>query len=70
MPLPKVKAFANIIRIYGTKGAVADFNHKRIRDLGRPILAVKATHKGPRAATVNTKEGANLHRELPLCIGA
>ena len=41
-----------------------------MRNLGLPVLVIKASYEGPTTESTSTKEGANLHVELPLCIRA
>jgi len=48
---------------------VQDFNHKRLRECGEPVLAVRADNAGPGAAKVESDEAGNLRKVLYLAIG-
>jgi ATP-dependent DNA helicase PIF1 len=41
-----------------------------MRDLGVPVKEIKAQHTGTGAATADWERGGNLHKSLPLCLGA
>jgi hypothetical protein len=41
-----------------------------MRDLGLPILAIKASYKGPTVKSTSIKKGVNFYIKLPLCIKA
>ena len=46
------------------------YNHKKMRDLGVSVKEIKAQHTGTGAATAEWERGGNLHKSLPLCLGA
>lgn len=45
------------------------FNHDRLRDLQRPVLAVHAIHEGRRAKNATSDEAGNLRSILHLALG-
>ncbi|KAI2476987.1 hypothetical protein Ptr902_11529 [Pyrenophora tritici-repentis] len=59
------------MRIYAYKDDVKAYNHRRLRELGRPVLLVNASHSGGvPAERANTEEAGNLHKEIPISINA
>jgi ATP-dependent DNA helicase PIF1 len=61
--------FKDVIRIYAKKEQVHQFNHERLRDLKRPVLAIHAIHEGRDTKDTKTEEACNLHAVLPISIG-
>lgn len=61
--------FADALRIYFRKSHVRQFNHDRLRDLRRPVLAIKASHEGSQAEKASADVAGNLHATLPLSVG-
>jgi ATP-dependent DNA helicase PIF1 len=66
----EVAMFNNALRIYGKKKDVNTYNHEKMRDLGVSVKEIKAQHTGTGAATAEWERGGNLHKSLPLCLGA
>ncbi|KAI1561101.1 UvrD-C-2 multi-domain protein [Pyrenophora tritici-repentis] len=59
------------MRIYAYKDDVKAYNHRRLRELGRPVLLVNTSHSGGvPAERANTEEAGNLHKEIPISINA
>lgn len=46
------------------------YNHDKIRDLDVPVIQVHARNEGEGAKDATFDEGGNLHRAIPICIGA
>jgi ATP-dependent exoDNAse (exonuclease V) alpha subunit len=65
-----IATFDNALRVYGKKNDVNAYNHNKMRDLGVPVKQIKALHTGIGAENANWDQGGNLHKTLPLCIGA
>jgi len=65
----EVTKFNNAIRLYGTRAAVGKYNSNRLRDLLRPVLAIKLVDSGAGSekATHNQCETV---ANLTVCIGA
>lgn len=66
----EIATFDKALRIYGKKKDVNTYNHEKIRDLGVPVKQTKAQHTGTGAAVAELERGGNLHKTLPLCLGA
>jgi ATP-dependent DNA helicase PIF1 len=66
----EIATFDNALRIYGKKKDVNAYNHEKMRDLGVPVKQIKAQHTGTGAAEADWEKGGNLHKTLPLCLGA
>jgi hypothetical protein len=65
----EVPQFEDVIRIYGKKVQVHQFNQSRLRDLNLPVLAISATHEGTKADEASTGYGGNLHPAIHISIG-
>lgn len=50
LPQWDVDRFAGTLRIYAKKDQVGTFNRQALKDLGVPVLAVKASHSDSTAA--------------------
>ena len=61
--------FDESLRLYSTKRRVDDYNHKRMRDLGRPVIKLDAIHEGRDAHKATKDEAGNLESVLHLSIG-
>ena len=66
----EVAMFNNALRIYGKKKDVNTYNHRKMRDLVVSVKEIKAQHTGTGAVTAEWERGGNLHKSLPLCLGA
>lgn len=47
-----------------------DHNHNSMRDLGKPIVQLNAKHEGNGASSATYDDAGNLHKSMPICIGA
>lgn len=65
----EIPRFADALRVYFTKADVRQFNHDRLRDLGRPVLAIAANHEGREAKKAPSDVAGNLDAVLALSIG-
>jgi len=65
----KVAKFDDAIRLYGTRAAVGKYNHDRLRDLRRPVVAIKSIDSGVGAAKA-THDQCEIMSNLTICIGA
>lgn len=66
-----VAEFSDALRLYGKKADVNEYNHVKMRDLGKSVRLLKAEHAGgPEAEKASWDQGGNLHATLPVCIGA
>ena len=50
MTTEQIREFKDALHIFFTKAEVNDFNHVSKRDLGTPVVELKADHHGPNAA--------------------
>lgn len=67
----EIDSFADALRLYGKKRDVNEYNHVKMRDLGIPVRQLKAVHTGGAdAEKADWEKAGNLHKILPLCIGA
>jgi len=57
-------------RIYFTKERTAVYNHRRLAELGSPVLRISAKHEGSGAASATSDEAENLSDTLHVCKGA
>jgi hypothetical protein len=66
----EVATFDTAIRIYFTKERTAVYNHRRLAELGSPVLRISAKHEGSGAASATSDEAENLSDTLHVCKGA
>ena len=66
----EVATFDEALRVYGKKADVNAYNHEKMKALGVAVKQVKAHHTGSGADGASWDDGGNLHKSLPLCIGA
>jgi len=66
----EVATFETALRVYGKKKEVNAYNHVKMRDLDAPVKQIKARNTGTGANAASYDQGANLHKILPLCVGA
>jgi hypothetical protein len=63
--------FDDAMRIHAYKDGIKLYNHFRMRELGRPVLLVAASHTdGVTVERASTDEERNLHNEMPLSTNA
>lgn len=57
----EVAEFANKLHIFPTKADVANHNHCYIRDLGRPVIVIKAESSSHLAQSTPEDDAGGLH---------
>ena len=70
LPIMEVDTFNDALHIYAKKDEVNQLNHEKLRDLGSPVLILKASHEGSGADKVSTEDGGNLHKHIAVALGA
>ncbi|KIW76765.1 hypothetical protein Z517_09209 [Fonsecaea pedrosoi CBS 271.37] len=69
----EIPALDHVLRIYGKKTRVAQWNHDNLRDLQAPIVIALASNEGAAIAKTmhaTSEEAGNPHASLPLAIGS
>jgi ATP-dependent DNA helicase PIF1 len=72
LPAAEVESFKDALRIYSTRLEVREYNWKRLRDMGIPVLKIAASYDGPNAeaaAKASTQEAGNLQQYFTVGIG-
>lgn len=64
----EIPDFATALRIYAKRETVVEYNGKRLRELGRPICNVMASHEGFRASEASPQDAGNSTKVIPLSI--
>jgi hypothetical protein len=68
LPYNEVQEFDDALRIFPTRVAVDEFNHRKLRDIKMPILRITATNVGHDAHRATSAEAGNLHQALTFCL--
>ena len=66
----EVHAFDDAIRIFGRKIDVNEYNQDKMAALNVPVIQLEALHEGHQASDASFDDASNLHKTLPICIGA
>jgi hypothetical protein len=66
----EIATFDTAIRIYFKKERAAEYNHRRLAELGSAILRILAKHEGSGAASATSDDAENLSDTLCICKGA
>lgn len=61
--------FANAMRLYGTREAVAEYNHTRLRDSGKPVILCESLDFPAHGKSIPSTQAGNLEHRLGLSIG-
>lgn len=68
LPRQEIDQFDSALRLFYKAAPVIAFNHKRIRDLQRPVIPIIADNAGPDAHKAGADNASNLANELFLCL--
>jgi hypothetical protein len=66
----EVATLDTAICIYFKKERAAEYNHRRLAELGSAILRIFAKHEGSGAASATSDDAENLSDTLYICKGA
>jgi len=66
----EVAQFKDALRIFATKEEVRRLNHSCLRDLGVPVIVVRAFHEGREAEKASTEDAGNLQAVFTAAIGS
>ncbi|KAF5711868.1 ATP-dependent DNA helicase PIF1 [Fusarium mundagurra] len=66
----EIATFDNAVRIYPTNAQVRDFNRDHMERLDNAVISVEATHSNAFGHDADSTVAGNLHKTLPICIGA
>ncbi len=70
LTLDEVKTFNSALRIYPLNSRVNDYNLTHLEKLSLPCYQVLAENTGPKAHEVEAADASNLHKKIPLVLGA
>ncbi|EAQ90501.1 hypothetical protein CHGG_02436 [Chaetomium globosum CBS 148.51] len=70
LSLEEVRSFDDALRIYPRNSQVNDYNLTHLEGLNLPCYQAVADNTGPKASEVEAADAGNLHKKIPLVIGA
>ena len=62
-------SFDTALHLYPTVAQVVQYNIHQLKELGKPIAIIKATHTGPNASKATTDQAGGLEPEVCLAQG-
>lgn len=70
LTMEEVKRFDDALRIYPLNSMVNDYNLEHLEGLNKPCYQAVADNTGPKADEVEAADAGNLHKKIPLVLGA
>lgn len=70
LSLEEVRSFDDALRVYPRNSQVNDYNLTHLEGLNLPCYQAVADNTGPKASEVEAADAGNLHKKIPLVIGA